>query len=98
MPFYPQDIHREIDRKWLDRAARGKPSQPLLITKVAARTLKEHPVKRTRKRIAKNRQIFSMIGQSAASAMPSTVKDNLALLPAGKCDRGPEAAAAAPQG
>jgi hypothetical protein len=60
MPFYPQDIHREIDRKWLDRAGRGKPSQPLVITTVAALALKEHAVKRKRKRIAKDAQVFPM--------------------------------------
>ncbi|MGP0090030.1 MAG: hypothetical protein ACLPKB_08720 [Xanthobacteraceae bacterium] len=96
MPFYPQDIHREIDRKWLDRTARGKPSQPLLITKPAARILKEHPPQRKLERIAKNGQILSMVGRPTAPAAPSTLKDSFALLPAEKCDRGPEADVAAP--
>jgi len=55
MPVYPQDIYREIDRRWLDRMARGKLRQPLHdTTKVAANTLKKRSVKRERKGIAKD--------------------------------------------
>ena len=55
MPVYPQDIYREIDRRWLDRTALRKPRQPLHdTTKMAADILKKRSVKRERRRIAKD--------------------------------------------
>jgi hypothetical protein len=85
MPVYPQDIYREIDRKWLDRTARAKPSQPLLgIAKVAARTLKERSVKRKRKRIADSGQLISdgrpiSPTDDAPSTFPKTISRSCLL-------------------
>jgi hypothetical protein len=85
MPVYPQDLYREIDRKWLERTARAKPGRPLHdITKVAARTLKERSVKRKRKRIADSGQLISdgrpiSPTDDAPSTFPKTISRSCLL-------------------